>query len=235
MTRSRTAFAWIATLGLVFVVVSQNGCQAVRGRRGEAPQSGFLGDYSQVIEREGYEAQAVYFDPGAQWQRYDSIQIDTVSLWLNEENHGLSDDDRQMLTDLLYASLHAKLEEKFKLVEQAGPNTVRLRAALTQAKGARVAARTISSILPPVFVVSTLVGLSSDVAKTVGTATIEVEVLDSVTGERLAAAVDERAGTKSILAGKRTFQKWGDVKAACEFWAERVAAALVRAGLRAKS
>lgn len=235
MTRSRTAFAWIATLGLVFVVVSQSGCQAVRGRRGEAPQSGFLGDYSQVIEREGYPAQAVYFNPGAQWQRYDSVQIDTVSLWLNDENHGLSDDDRQMLTDLLYASLHAKLEEKFKLVEQAGPNTVRLRAALTQAKGARVEARTISSILPPVFVVSTLVGLSSDVAKTVGTATIEVEVLDSVTGERLAAAVDERAGTKSILAGKRTFQKWGDVKAACEFWAERVTTALVRAGLRAKS
>ncbi len=234
MMRSRKAFEWITTAALVFVVVSQSGCQAVRGRRGEAPQSGFLGDYSQVIEREGYEAKAVYFNPGAQWQRYDSVQIDTVSLWLNDEDHGLSDDDRQMLTDLLYASLHGKLGEKFRLAEQAGLSTLRLRAALTQAKGARVAARTVSSILPPVFVVSTLVGLSADVAKTVGTATIELEVLDSVSGERLAAAVDERAGTKSILAGKRTFQKWGDVKAACDFWAERVAGTLAKLGVRTK-
>ncbi len=48
------------------------------------------------------------------------------------------------------------------------------------------------------------------------------------------AAVDNRAGTKDIISG-RTFQRWGDVQAACDFWARRIARALVQLGVRRKS
>jgi hypothetical protein len=75
--------------------------------------------------------------------------------------------------------------------------------------------------------------LSADTAATVGTASVEAELLDSITGDRLAAAVDQRAGTKSLFT-TRTFTTWGDVEAAANFWAERTAQFLVEQGARRK-
>jgi hypothetical protein len=49
-----------------------------------------------------------------------------------------------------------------------------------------------------------------------GEAATEMEVLDSVTGERLAAAVDRRQGGKMAFRGK-----WTDAKDAFDFWAKR--------------
>jgi hypothetical protein len=210
------------------------GCGAVRGRRGEAPHSGFLRDYSQLQSREGYEAQEVYVNERADWSRYFAVEIDSVTLWLNEGARKLSPEESQMLTDLLYKALHERIGREIRIADRPGPDVLRLRAALTQAKGANVPVRTVSTVVPQMFVLGTVVGLSADTANTVGTATVEAEVLDSVTGERLAAAVDQRAGTKS-LPTTRTFQKWGDVEAACNYWAERVAKFLVRQGVRRRA
>jgi hypothetical protein len=215
-----------ALLALGVLGIALVDCAAVRGRRAAPEPSGFLGDYSQLAEREGYEAQLIYVDPVAPWPAYEAIEIDSVTLWVSEETGPL--------TDLLFAALHRELGERFRLVDQPGRGVLRLRAALTQGKGAMVAARAITSILPPAFLLSTAAGLSTDTASTVGTATVEMEVVDSVSGRRLAAAVDSRAGTKSILAGSRTFKKWGDVEAACEFWAKRISDFLARRGVPKK-
>ena len=75
------------------------------------------------------------------------------------------------------------------------------------------------------------VGLTADTAMTVGSATVEVEILDSITDVRLAAAVDQRAGTKSL---GTLLEKWGDVKKACEFWPEHAKVVLLKLGVRRK-
>jgi hypothetical protein len=61
-----------------------------------------------------------------------------------------------------------------------------------------------------------------------------MEVLDSVAGERLAAAVDERAGTKALFA-ERAYTQWGNVPAAVNYWSNRMAWQLARQGVRLKS
>ena len=94
--------------------------------------------------------------------------------------------------------------------------------------------RALSTFVPQALLMGAGVGLSFDTARTVGTATVELEVLDSVTDRRLVALVDQRAGTKSMLAPGRTFKTWGDVEAACDFWASRVAAALEYQGVRTR-
>jgi hypothetical protein len=53
-----------------------------------------------------------------------------------------------MLTDTLFRALHQELGKVFTLVETAGPSTLRLRAALTQAKGAKVPLRTVTTMRP---------------------------------------------------------------------------------------
>jgi hypothetical protein len=232
MSRLRIDLRVLVALALISFTVL--GCAAVRGRRGEPERMGFLGNYDQLEPREGYEAGLIYINPNADWTRYKAVQLDSVTLWADKETVNISQKDQQMLTDVAYKALHDKLGEQFKLVDKPGPDVLRVRAALTQAKGARIAMRTISTFVPQAFVVSTVTGLAADVAATVGTATIEMEAVDSVTNERLAAAVDERAGTKTPFT-TRTFQKWGDVKAACEWWAERSAKFLVERGVQRKA
>jgi hypothetical protein len=208
------------------------GCAATRGRRGTPEESGFLGDYSQLQKNADYPASLVYVRPGVQWSRYNSIQLESVGLW-GSDTTSISAADRQMLTDMLYKSLYDDLSKYFTVTNQPGPKTLVLRAALTQAQGAKVALRTISTVVPQLRLVGGLVGIAGDTATTVGSATVEMEVLDPVTHQRLAAGVDDRAGTK-VLFAKRAYQTWGDVQAACNYWSSRIAWQLARQGVQRK-
>jgi hypothetical protein len=233
-TISRFLFT-MALLALAFAVVS---CAASRGRRkGEVPESGFLGDYSQIEKLEDWPARKAYFNPNAQWSRYKSVHIDSVTLWADEDNDKLSAEDQQMLTDTLYKALHEELSQYFEISDHSGPDTIRIRAALTQGKGSKPVLRGITSIHPGTLLLGAAVGLSLDTANSVGTATMEAELLDSATNERLAAVVDQRAGTKVffLIAPKRTFTKWGDVKAIDSYWAKRAAIVLLKKGVPPKA
>ena len=209
-------------------------CTATRARRGTPEESGFLRDYSMLEHRDDYPASLIYIKPGVAWTKYDRIEIDSVTLWGGEATGSLKADEKQMLTDTLYKALHDELGRFILLTDQPGPSTVRIRAALTHAKGAKVVSRTLTTIVPQARLLGSAVALSTDAAATVGDATAEVEVLDSVTAQRLAASVDERAGNKALFSA-RTFQKWGDVEAACQFWARRIAFHAAKYGVRRKT
>lgn len=203
-----------------------------RQRRGDAERSGFLGDYSRLKERDGYEAQEVYVNPSAQWSTYKAIYIESATLWTaSEAAQKLSKEDQKMLTDMLYQSVYNKLGEKFKMADRPGPNVLKLRIAFTEAEGANIALNVVTTVIPQIRIVSTVVGLSADTAVIVGSARGEVEMNDSITNERLAAAVDSRAGTKGIL---RAFSKWADVQAITDYWAERMQEFLVAQGVPTK-
>jgi hypothetical protein len=233
----RTAIPrFLFTVGLLALVCAMVACAASRGRRGDIPESGFLGDYSQLESSKDWPAREVYFNPNAQWSRYDSIHIDSVTLWADEDIDKLRTEDRQMLTDTLYKALHEELSQYFKIADHPGPDTIRIRAALTQSKGAKAVMRTLTSIHPGSLLLGAAVGLSLDTANSVGSATVEFEVLDAATNERLAAMVDQRAGTKVffLIAPKRTFTTWGDVKAIDEYWAKRAVIVMHKKGVPLK-
>jgi len=193
-------------------------CQTTRQTRSVQAQ-GFLRNYSQLREGKGKEAQLIYINPSANWQRYDSIMIDSVSIWYGSKTEELPAKDRKALTDVLYNALHKQLGQDYDIVNYPGPRTMRLRAAITEAKGARVVGNTVTTIVPQARMLSTLTGLATDTQVFVGKAAIEVEITDSMTGKRLAAAVDERAGAKTL---RGIGGKWKDVDNAFKYWAERI-------------
>jgi hypothetical protein len=215
------------------LLVSLTGCAATRERRGTPESTGFLGDYSQLKENPQFPASLVYVRPGVQWNAYSSIQIDSVGLWTDEQTSGMSQEDRQMLTDMLYDKLNTELGRYFTLVDRPASDALRLRVALTQASGAKPVLRAITTIIPQLRLAGGLIGLAGDTATTVGEARMEMEILDEGTNQRLAAAVDERAGTK-VLFAKRAYTTWGDVEAACDYWAKRIAWQLARHGVQLK-
>ena len=203
-------------------------CQTTRQTRGAEAQ-GFLRDYSQLREGKGKEAQLIYVNPSANWKAYDSIMIDSVSIWYTDSTEKLSAEDRKALTDVLYNALHTELGQDYDIVNYPGSRTLRLRAALTEAKGARVVGNTLTTIVPQARMLSTLTGLATNTQVFVGKAAMEAEITDSMTGERLAAAVDERAGAKTL---RGIGGKWKDVDNAFKYWAERIRTRLaeLRAG-----
>lgn len=227
--RSHPAMA----VALVVVAAGTIGCAATRSRRAAPGPSGFLGDYSQLAKVKGYDVHEAFVADDVDWAGYRAIHVDSVTLWTTGKSaRKLTDDERQMLTDLLYKALYEKLSERFLMAEQSGPQTIEVRAAITEAKGASVPLNVATTVVPQLRAVTTLGGLALDTANIVGSITVEIEARDSLSYKRLAAAVDSRAGNKSI---RRAFSKWADVEAAANFWAERVRDFFVRQGVTQRS
>ncbi len=237
MTSHEHRYAWgpIAIITCVSIALVLAGCGIIRPTRGryfeDAQHSGFLRDYSQLKPREGYDAQEVYVSPNAAWRQYNAIYIESVSLWVADESKKPSAEDQKKLTDMLYKSLHEKLGEKFKLVDRPGAGVIQIRAALTEARGAHVVLNTVTTVIPQARAASTILGLGTDTAALVGAASMEVEATDAISNDRLAAAVDSRAGTKGVM---RMLSKWADVEAICDHWGERARDFFVAQGVQQK-
>ncbi len=200
----------LCVLGLLGLALAVAACATTRQSRGSGSQSGFLGDYSDLREGEGDEAQLIYIDSSANWSQYDAIQIDSVTLWRDAKTEDVSEEDQQRLTDYLYQALHEQLSQDYRMAEQPGPGVLRLRAAITEAKGASVVMNTVTSVVPQLRLASTIVGMAAGTAVLVGKVGVEGELTDSLTGARLGAFVDERQGTKALRGG---IKKWSDRQA----------------------
>jgi hypothetical protein len=232
MIRAFTWHRWVALATLLAVVaVGSFGC-GVRARRRAAEPAGFLGDYSQLDTVAGYDFLQLYIDPDVDWSEYHAIHLDSVTLWASSPGQGkLTDADRQMLTDILYKALYDALSERFLMAEHPGPQTIQLRAALTQAKGANVPLNTITTVVPQLRVVTTLGGLAADTAVLVGSASVEFAATDGITDRLLVAGVDSRAGQKRLTT---MLSKWADVEAAANFWGKHLAEFFARQGVQQK-
>jgi hypothetical protein len=220
-----------AVLGLVLLTLGSVGCAAAPPSLPVEPPGGFLGDYSELRKLEGSRAHLAYIDPDAVWSDYDAVQIESVSIWVHDasaQRRVLDDTERQHLTDTMYRALHDELARTFRIADGAGPGVLRLRVALTEAKGARTPLGVMTAAAPERRLVAGEAKLDRAIADVVDSATIEAELRDTITGVRLAAAVDWRAGRSS----RREFETWSDVEAAATHWAQRLEHFLVRQGVR---
>jgi hypothetical protein len=214
----------------VLALALLGGCALTRQTR-SVEESGFLGNYSELKEGGEGEAQLVYIRPDARWASYDKVVIAPVTLWTADESTltNVSPEDQQLLADYLDSSIRHQLQQDYQIVDRAEPGAMLLRVAITDAKGARVLANTASKIIPQLRLLTTVGGLAADTQVLVGRIGIEAEIQDALTHERLAAAVDRRAGTKALRGGIST---WADVQNACDYWSERLRTRLteLRAG-----
>ena len=123
-----------------------------------APASGFLGDYSQ-LERGGRgRPLLIYRDPAADFTAYKRIQIDPVAGYIGAHSRlqKIAPEDRQALLDYFHATLRKRLTEDYELVNEPGPGVLRLRVAVTDAQGSKVAMDTLSTVVPVGLALSAL-------------------------------------------------------------------------------
>lgn len=186
-------------------------------------QSGFLGDYSKLHRGRSGQAEFVYRDLSADFAKYQKVIIDPVQIWAaNDPDSALGQlprEDQQLLVDYLYVAISDSLKKDYQIVTTPGPDVMRIRCAITEARAENPVKDLVSTVCPYGLGISYAKRILTGTHTGVGVVSIEGEVLDSATGQRIGAVMDRRAGTKS-LSGKYT--RWGDVQDAFNFWARRI-------------
>lgn len=198
--------------------------------------SGFLSDYSQLKDYGGDTAMLSYIAPKANFRAYTKILLDPVRAYASSKDSSLAKlakEKRQHLVNYFDAALRENLKKDYALVSQPGPDVLRVRVAITEAKGSMVVLDTFSSVLPPGIALNAIKAGLTGKSLAVGEIGAECEGLDSVTGKRVFAAVDARVGRK--YTGKfDKFSRWHTAEDACDFWAAQLRERLLEKSGRAK-
>jgi hypothetical protein len=186
--------------------------------------SGFLGDYSMLQKGNGAEANYIYIDKSADWANYTKVYIKPIELWKSNDPDSplgkLSQENQQMLVNFVHTALANALESDFQIVDQPGPDVLVIHGAITDAKKSWPILNLVSSVYPAALVISYGKQAFTGTGTGVGVVRVEAEFTDGQTGQRVAAIVDERAGTKAL---RTKFDgTWGDVKLAFDWWAQRL-------------
>jgi hypothetical protein len=201
-----------------------SGCATTQQTRG-VETSGFIGDYSQLQKGGGERALLYYVNPSVNFSDYNKVMLDPVTIWRVKDSN-LEDVPKEELENLahyLYSAVREQLQVDYSVIGRPGNDTMRIRLALTEVDGAKVPLDIATTYLPPARLISEGKRLATGTHAFVGEVTVEMEILDSLTNDRLAAAVDKRAGGKHY---KGSTDTWADMKQAADFWAERIKARL---------
>ncbi len=181
----------------------------------EPEQTGFLSDYTK-LER---DTDGRWLYSAANTGKYSKFYIEPVAvLFEQKEKPAFSPDELEQLKTYLVVRLTERLTEDdgYEVVSEPGPGVAIFRLGITEVD-ASIAALNIS-----IYTKVSGAGLGGIAA--------EGEIVDSMTGEQLAAAIRWGAGSRVLRAG---LTKLGDAKIVIDRWArdirERIDAAHGRA------
>jgi hypothetical protein len=161
----------------------------------EPKGSGFLYDYSKLQPDYMDEKGAMYWqDPGVSLKKYKKFMIDPVSFYIppemKSEGETVNPDVANNLTVYLGTAVAKMLKKDFRMVDKAGPDVGRLRIAITSIDVDRKGLKVYN--LVPAALVLTGVGEATGIRDSIAVLSMEGEILDSLTGQRVAAVVQTK-------------------------------------------
>jgi hypothetical protein len=195
----------------------------------ESQYSGFLKDYSQLKAEKDANGQPVmrYLSPKLTSGAYSKVMIDRVEFYpAPKEDKDVTWATLYQIRDYFDMQLRKKVGEQVPVVNEAGPGVVRLRVALTAVKS-ETASLKAWQYIPIALVVQGAKAAAGTRAKD-AELYVEMDILDSQTGQRLGAVVKSGTGTeiKEMKEGAEKGEKMvtlADVEPVLDNWAELVA------------
>jgi hypothetical protein len=184
--------------------MAQMGCASTKLTR-----TGFLKDYDSL---QPAREKTVGFIPdeilafkqtNVPWRSYTRIWIDPVTVQLSDTHPVLAKQARDDLARDFEERLRSRLEDRFEIVDHAGPDTLHLRSAITGVDPENVAVNIVAVI---VLVPVDMGGISG-----------EMEVRDSQSDEVLFAMTARRDGTPFLLL--ECFSRYGHARHGMKKWA----------------
>jgi hypothetical protein len=193
--------------------------------------SGFLNTYPQFQPGPKEGMDQVYVKPGLDLSTYNKVMIHEVKFFFTKDaaDNGLQASELKELSDSFHLAVVEALGTEYPLVTEPGNDVLRVRLAITDIETSNPAMTGITTVVPVGLAISLVKQATTGAATGVGGASMEVEFLDSMTNERLGAAIDTFNGSK--MSG---FTKLGSAKEAFEFWAKRLRVTLDKAHGKSK-
>jgi hypothetical protein len=176
-----------------FMTLFLNGFLCIFASYSQAADSGFLADYSKLSEVKDANGETVmrYVNPQLKPGAYQSVMIDPTQFYpAPKASEQVSLGALNDISAYMDKGLRNKISAKLTVVSQPGPGVLRIRPAIT-AVAAKNAGLKPYQVIPIAFVVASAVGRDKE-----ATIEIEIDVVDSMSGERMAAAVRKGIGAK---------------------------------------
>jgi len=193
---------------VILGLISLQGCAKPAGKTDFLPSQVELMPCPESKEKLWWER------PGFNWHSYKKVIIDPIAV-VGDAAGGENVPERTEILELeryFQKSVTEKLAPEFAVVREPGPGVLRIRTAITRVDRA-------NPLLNAVTTAAVFIPLD------MGGASIEVEFLDALTGERLAAMVESKSGTPLQLIA--SFNRYGHAENAMDDWASELKIALL--------
>jgi hypothetical protein len=213
----------VLMLAGLFLTLFIAGCGGAKQYR-RVEQSGFLGDYTQLKEGKSNEALYVYVNPKADCRKYSKVVIEPVTLWAKSDDSplaSLDSKDQKMLATLAWGMLYDAMKKgNFEIADKPGPGVMLVKGAVTEATKANVVVADVIAVAPYAWEAGALWGMGTGKWPFLGELSGEMEISDSLTGERLFAGVDKVVGT--LGSNIDPTARWDDVRQGFNLWRDRI-------------
>lgn len=185
-------------------------------RAAVAVESGFIDNPPQLLPDADRPGAEIWNKPGVGRAAYNKIMMEPVAIFVSPESKhkDLDAEELKTLSDRFHETLATTLAPEIALVNEAGPGVLYLRAAITDVKLANKKRGLLG--YTPVGLVVTTAANAAGMRVSLQDAVLEVEILDSVTGERLSVLVDKapKAPTEAL--------SWDAVDETVKFYSGRL-------------
>jgi hypothetical protein len=132
-----------------------------------------------------------YFKPDLSLTKYRSIILDPTVVYsgADAQFEDIEPADRQAFANILTDEINTELAKSFPLVQKPAPDVARLKVTLLGAQPTKVGVTTATQVLPIGIALNAVKSISGKSGRNAGSVLYAVELLDSSSGELLAAAV----------------------------------------------
>jgi hypothetical protein len=182
--------------------------------------AGFLSDYTKLQPNPRSENTLAYVkhDDAKNIHKYIAVIVEPVEIYIatNADPAKIPDRGRTALAAYFQGAIARAVSDAFPVVQEPGPLVLRLRTALIGVDS--------GGVIPAD---QSLPGVSEALARAVdiGKVAIEMEMVDSMTGEQIAAAVDRKNLGAGAVIGSAAFsheEKFAAATEALDGWASRL-------------
>lgn len=211
---------FIKSIVAMLTITLLGACAATK--EGEVPEhTGFLRAPQLMTTGKPGQAQQVYFKPDVDWEKYDKVLLDPVTVWRGKESQfkGVKPADAQKMADYFFSLIHTALAKDYQMVTSPEPNTLRVSVAIIKLKEANVAMETVSTVVPQARLLTSITNAGSKSPAFVGQASIQANIVDAETNALLAEGADARVGGYTL--SSVSLNSWTDVENIMKLWVTR--------------
>lgn len=204
------------TMVLLVVLVSMLiGCTSTQPKK--QVYSGFIQDYP-AFKKGADDVDLRYLNSDVDLKKYKKVMMDEVVFFFKTDSDykGIHPSEIQELSKKFYSIFVKTLGDIF--TDTPGPDVVRMRLAVTDIEPSNSVSSAMTTVVPVGLAVSLIKKGATGEYTGIGSASTEVEFLDSMTNERVAVAIDRAPG------GKMDIGELSPVESAFEYWAGRLSA-----------